>query len=71
MLDAYPTEDDYFPELFRYCNILFETQPTILMSTELRTDKDVRKLAVIAFGISLGAYFLSIAFQMENYSLLS
>ena len=48
MLDAFLTEDDYFPELLRYCNILFETLPTILMSTGFRTDKDARKLAAIA-----------------------
>ena len=54
------TEDDSFPELLRSqdlrnerpkvesCNILFETLPTILMSTGLRTDKDARKLAAIA-----------------------
>ena len=48
MLDAFLTEDDYFPELLRYCNILFETLPTILMSTALRTDKDARKLAAIS-----------------------
>ena len=48
MLDAFLTEDDYFPELLRYCNILFEMLPTILMSTALRTDKDARKLAAIS-----------------------
>ena len=48
MLDAFLTEDDYFPELLRYCNILFEMLPTILMSTELRAEKDARKLAAIA-----------------------
>ena len=48
MLDAFLTEDDYFPELLRYCNILFETLPMILMSTALRTDRDARKLAAIA-----------------------
>ena len=48
MLDAFLTEDDYFPELLRYCNILFEMLPTILMSTALRTDKDACKLAAIA-----------------------
>ena len=47
MLDAFLTEDDYFPELLRYCNILFETLPTILMSTGMRADKDARKLAAI------------------------
>ncbi len=48
MLDAFLTEDDYFPELLRYCNILFEMLPTILMSSALKTDKDARKLAAIA-----------------------
>ena len=48
MLDAFLMEDDYFPELLRYCNILFETLPTILMSTGMRADKDARKLAAIA-----------------------
>ena len=47
MLDAFLTEDDYFPELLRYCNILFETLPTILMSTGMRADKDARKLTAI------------------------
>ena len=60
MLDAFLTEDDYFSELLRSqdlrnerlkvesCNILFEMLPTILMSTELRAEKDARKLAAIA-----------------------
>ena len=48
MLDAFLTEDDYFSELLRYCNILFETLPMILMSTGMRADKDARKLAAIA-----------------------
>ena len=48
MLDAFLTEDDYFPELLSYCNILFEMLPTILMSTGMRADKDARKLAAIA-----------------------
>ena len=60
MLDAFLTEDDYFSELLRSqdlrnerpkvesCNILYEMLPTILMSTALRTDKDVHKLAAIA-----------------------
>ena len=48
MLDAFLQDDDYFSELLRYCNILFEMLPTILMSTALRTDKDARKLAAIA-----------------------
>jgi hypothetical protein len=48
MLDAFLTEDDYFSELLRYCNILFEMLPTILMSTGMRADKDARKLAAIS-----------------------
>ena len=60
MLDAFLQDDDYFPELLHSqdlrnerskiesCNILFETLPTILMSTGLRADKDARKLAAIA-----------------------
>ena len=60
MLDAFLMEDDYFSELLRSqdlrnerpkvesCNILFETLPTILMSTAFRSDKDARKLAAIA-----------------------
>ena len=60
MLDAFLTEDDYFPDLLRSLdlrnerlkvessNILYEMLPTILMSTELGTDKDARKLAAIA-----------------------
>ena len=48
MLDAFLTEDDYFSELLRYCNILYEMLPTILMSTGMRADKDARKLAAIA-----------------------
>ena len=60
MLDAFLTEDDYFPELLRSqdlrnerlkvesCNILYEMLPTILMSSGMRADKDARKLAAIA-----------------------
>jgi len=48
MLDAFLTEDDYFPELLRYCNILFEMLPTILGASHLRAEKDARKLAAIA-----------------------
>ena len=48
MLDAFLQDDDYFSELLRYCNILFEMLPTILMSSYFREDKDARKLAAIA-----------------------
>ena len=48
MLDAFLQDDDYFSDLLHYCNILYETLPTILMSIGFRTDKDARKLAAIA-----------------------
>ena len=48
MLDAFLQEDDYFPELLHYCNILYEMLPTILGASHLRTEKDARKLAAIA-----------------------
>jgi hypothetical protein len=48
MLDAFLTEDDYFSELLRYCNILYEMLPTILGASHLRTEKDARKLAAIS-----------------------
>mgnify|MGYP007069908997 CR=1 FL=1 len=47
MLDSFLQDDDYFSELLRYCNILYETLPTILMSSSFRADKDARKLAAI------------------------
>ena len=48
MLDAFLQDDDYFPELLHYCNILYEMLPTILGASHLRTNKDARKLAAIA-----------------------
>lgn len=48
MLDAFLQEDDYFPELLRYCNIQYEMLPTILGASHLRAEKDARKLAAIA-----------------------
>lgn len=49
MLEAYLTEDAYFPELLRYCNILFEYLPIILHHIyDFATDKAARKLATIA-----------------------
>lgn len=48
MLDAY-LQDDYFVELLRYCNIMFESMPRVLKAThDMRTDKEARKLAAIA-----------------------
>ena len=49
MLDAFLQEDDYFPELLRYCNIMYESLPIILNGLhDYRIEKDVRKLAAIA-----------------------
>ena len=55
MLSAYLTESDEFPELLRYCNIMYETLPIIVRGVyDLRTDKDARKLAAIT--IVAGGY---------------
>ena len=48
MLDAFLQDDDYFSELLHYCNILYETLPTILGASHLRANKDARKLAAIS-----------------------
>lgn len=48
MLDAFLQDDNYYPELLHYCNIMYEMLPTILMSSHLREEKDFRKLAAIA-----------------------
>ncbi len=48
MLDAFLQDDDYFSDLLRYCNILYEMLPTILMSSYYREEKDSRKLAAIS-----------------------
>ena len=48
MLDASLQDDDYFPELLHYCNIMYEMLPTILGASHLKTEKDARKLAAIA-----------------------
>ena len=49
MLDAYLTEDAYFPELLRYCNIMFEFLPIILHHIyDFATDKAARNLLSIA-----------------------
>ena len=48
MLEAYLTEDVYFPEILHYCNILYETLIPITAGVQsLHTDKDTRKLAGI------------------------
>lgn len=48
MHEAYLTEDDYFPEILHYCNIMYETLLTITAGVyDLHTDKEARKLAGI------------------------
>lgn len=48
MLDAFLQEDDYFAEMLRYCNILYETLPIILTGAHnLKAEKDARRLAAI------------------------
>ena len=46
MLEAYLTENDYFPDLLHYCNILYEYLPIIL--PKIHNAKDARKLAAIS-----------------------
>ena len=48
ILDAFLQDDDSFPELLHYCNILYEMLPIILGASHLRAEKDARKLAAIA-----------------------
>ena len=48
MLEAYLTEDDYFPEILHYCNIMYETLLTVTAGVyDLHTNKEARKLAGI------------------------
>ena len=55
MLTAYLTESEEFPELLRYCNIMYEMLPIIVRGVyDLRTDKDARKLSAIT--IVAGGY---------------
>lgn len=48
MLDAFLQDDDYFPDLLHYCNLMYEMLPTILMASHLKTEKDTPKLAAIS-----------------------
>lgn len=55
MLSAYLTESEEFPELLRYCNVMYEMLPLVLKGIhDLRIDKDVRKLSAIT--IVVGGY---------------
>ena len=48
MLDAYLTDSDDFPELLRYCNIMYNMMPTILRGIDVfRNDRSARRLAAI------------------------
>ena len=48
MLEAYLSEDDYFPEILHYCNIMYETLLTLTAGEyDLHANKDARKLAGI------------------------
>lgn len=50
MLDAYLTESGEFPELLRYCNILYEVFPIVLnaLVKTASNDKPIRKLMAIS-----------------------
>lgn len=55
MLDAFLLDDEQFPDLLRYCNILYEYMPIVINAThDLKKDKDARKLATIA--VVVGGY---------------
>ena len=48
MLESYLMEDDYFPEILHYCNIMYETLLTVTAGVyDLHTNKEARKLAAI------------------------
>ena len=48
MLEAYLSEDDYFPEILHYCNIMYETLLTLTAGEyDLHANKDARKRAGI------------------------
>ena len=65
MLSAYLTEDDYFSELLRYCNILYDSLPFILTGVHgIGTEKDVRKLAAIT--VVAGGYGGDMEEDMAN-----
>ena len=49
MLDAYLTDSDDLPELLRYCNIMFNTLPSIMRGIPtFRNDKSVRRLIAVS-----------------------
>lgn len=49
MLDAYLTDSDDFPELLRYCNIIYNTLPSILRGiASFRNDKPAHRLSAVS-----------------------
>ena len=49
MLDAYLTDSVDFPELLRYCNIMYNTLPSILRGiASFRIDRSARRLAAVS-----------------------
>ena len=53
MLAAWLTESPDFQDLLHYCNVIYNTLPTILHGAyNLRTDKDARKLGAICIVVA-------------------
>ena len=49
MLDAYLTDSDDLPKLFRYWNIMYNTLPSILRGiASFRNDRSDRRLAAVS-----------------------
>lgn len=49
MLNAYLMDEDYFPDLLHYCNIIYDIMPNIINTLyDFSTDKAARKLAATA-----------------------
>ena len=48
MLDAFLQDNEDFPEMLHFCNVLYEYLPMILNGSHLRGEKGVSKLAAIA-----------------------
>lgn len=48
MLAAYLTEDEYFPELLHFCNVIYELMPSLICeSGDIKRDKSLRRLAAM------------------------
>jgi len=65
MLDAFLQDDAYFPELLRYCNILYNVLPLVLNKLyNLRTDKAACKVAAIS--VVAGGYGGDMSEELAN-----